>query len=326
MTRAIHGRSSYRSHDRESNLDLELQEEQRSRRTVNHTRFRQSSPALTPTFDCKNERLCKSLRSLNRRLVCQSKKRQMLAVSAASFEGTWTIGDHLHAKFRHFCQHPLHHIDRDMRREATFDKRFSFISLRLIVRLDQRNDAASRAQPTNCDWDRMSLSGPSHIEYDDVDSFRWDGRIKHIGSFANIHARIIAKFPIEHAITRIHGDDFRRASLQQAICETASIAAEISAFEPRDIDLKRIKRVGHFDSSSGDIFHNFTLFVSSSFTITFYIDTPSRAIPSRSATSIMRGFSSMMTRPAPSTSMRPPALASLSSVGTPTVGTSARMS
>ncbi len=177
----------------------------------------------------------------------------------------------------------------------------------------------------------MPLSSPGHIQHDDVDPLRRDWRIKHIGSFANIHARIIAKFPIQHAIARIDGDDFRCASLQQAICETASIAAEISAFEPRDIDLKRIKRVGQFNSSSGNIFHNFTLFVSSaSFhnlsTIIFYVDTPSRAIPSRSATSIMRGFSSMMTRPAPSTSMRPPALASLSSVGTPTVGTSARMS
>ena len=263
MTRAIHGRSSYRSHDRESNLDLELQEEQRSRRTENHTRFRQSSPALALTFTFKNQRLCKYLRSLNRRLVCQSKEGQMLAVSAASFEGTWAIGDHLHAKFIHFCQHSLDNIRSDMCREATFDKRFAFFSLRLIVRLDQRNDATSRAQPTHRDWDRMSLSSPRHIEHDDVDPLRRDWRIKHIGSFANIHARIIAKFPIEHAIARIDGDDFRCASLQQAICETASIAAEISAFEPRDIDLKRIKRVGQFDSSSGDVFHNFTLFVSS---------------------------------------------------------------
>ncbi len=331
MTRAIHGRSSYRSHDRESNLDQELQEEQRSRRTVNHTHFGQSSPALAHLFTHKNERLCKCLRSLNRWLVRQSKKRQMFAVSAASFEGTWTIGDHLHSKFRHFRQHSLHHIRRDMRREATFDKRFSFFSLRLVVRLDQRHDASSWAQPTNSDWDRMSLSGPRHIEHDDVDSFRRDGRIKHIGSFANIHARIIAKFPIEHAITRIHGDDFRCASLQQAICKTPSIAAEIRAFEPRDIDLKRGERMGHFDSSSRDIFHNITLFVSSAsfhhfHFIIYEIDTPSRAIPSRSATSIMRGFSSMMTRPAPSTSILPPAPASLSSVGTPTVGTSARMS
>ena len=145
MTRAIHGRSSYRSHDRESNLDLELQEEQRSRRTENHTRFRQSSPAVAPTFPSKKQRLYKYLRSLNRRLVCQSKKCQMLAVSAASFEGTWAIGDHLHSKFIHFCQHSLDNIRSDMCREATFDKRFAFISLRLIVRLDQRHDAASRA-------------------------------------------------------------------------------------------------------------------------------------------------------------------------------------
>lgn len=145
MTRAIHGRSSYRSHDRASNLVLELQVEQWSRRSENHTHFRQSLPALAPTFTYKNKGLCMFLRSLNRSLVCQSKKCQMFAVSASSFEGTWAIGDHLHSKFIHFCQHSLDHIRSDMCREATFDKRFAFISLRLIVRLDQRHDAASRA-------------------------------------------------------------------------------------------------------------------------------------------------------------------------------------
>ena len=56
MTRAIHGRSSYRPHDRASILDLDWLEERMSRRTENHTSYRESTPAVAVTFTSKKER------------------------------------------------------------------------------------------------------------------------------------------------------------------------------------------------------------------------------------------------------------------------------
>ena len=50
---------------------------------------------------------------------------------------------------------------------------------------------------------------------------------------------MIAERPRELAVADIHGEDFRRAMLQEAVGEPAGRAAEISAYSAGDLHVKR---------------------------------------------------------------------------------------
>ena len=79
-------------------------------------------------------------------------------------------------------------------------------------------------------------------------------KMARVGFFHDDDALVLPQFPGELALADIHGKNFCRAVLQQAIGEAAGGRAEIKRDQAGDIELKMVQRVFEFVAAAADEF------------------------------------------------------------------------
>ena len=75
-----------------------------------------------------------------------------------------------------------------------------------------------------------------------------------VGFFHDDDAAVLAEFPGELALADIHGKNFGRAVLQQAVGEAAGGRAEVERDQAGHVQLKMLQRVFEFVAAAADVF------------------------------------------------------------------------
>ena len=94
------------------------------------------------------------------------------------------------------------------------------------MRLDKRDDSTALTQPFQAGGNRQPLRRPCEIDHNQVDALLWGGSVQRVGAFHHDNALVVAEFPRQGTVAGVDGKDLRRAALQQAIGESADVAAE----------------------------------------------------------------------------------------------------
>ena len=69
----------------------------------------------------------------------------------------------------------------------------------------------------------------------------------------HVHARVVAKAPVELAVADVEGDHPLGAALQQAVGEAARRGADVEAGAALDVDLERVERVLELEPAARDV-------------------------------------------------------------------------
>lgn len=112
-----------------------------------------------------------------------------------------------------------------------------------------------QAQANDGHGKNIPLASPTDVDGDEVHRFG-QSDVHGVGSLHDDDARIVAEFPVQHAIAGVNREDFGSAALKQAIGETAGAAAKIGANFSSDGDGESGEGVIEFCSgtdTNGDI-------------------------------------------------------------------------